>query len=165
MGLSWPGVLTWSDIAEYYTSADPRKEHHTKNTGQRYKIMKFKLESSAQNLISHYGIGDISVNGQSHAGSLILTPTQLIEPWYSGQPADLTMADFEPLLALKDTDPTEIIILGTGTTHVFPPMKLMAELHAKGIALEVMNTRAACRTYSVLVSEQRPVAAALLPIT
>ncbi len=127
--------------------------------------MKFKLESSAQNLISHYGIGDISVNGQAHAGSLIITPTQVVTEWFTGQPADLTLTDFEPLFALKEPEPTEIIILGTGTAHVFPPMQLMAELHKKGVALEVMNTRAACRTYSVLVSEQRPVAAALLPIT
>ncbi|MEE9333164.1 MAG: MTH938/NDUFAF3 family protein [Granulosicoccaceae bacterium] len=127
--------------------------------------MKFKLESSAQNLISHYGIGDISVNGQPHVGSLIITPSQLIGDWYSGQAAELTLADFEPLFALPEPDPIEIIILGTGTTHIFPPMKLMAALHAKRMALEVMNTRAACRTYSVLVSEQRPVAAALLPIT
>jgi len=126
--------------------------------------MKFKLESSAQNLISHYGIGDISVNGQSHSGSLIITPTQLVEQWYTGEISELSLADFEPLFALEEPDPTEIIVLGTGTRHTFPPMKLMAELNAKGIALEVMNTRAACRTYSVLVSEQRPVAAALLPI-
>ena len=44
-------------------------------------------------------------------------------------------------------------------------LALMAELKLKGVALEVMNTRAACRTYSVLVSEYRPVAAALLQIT
>lgn len=129
------------------------------------EIMKFKLELSAQNLISHYGIGDISVNGQAHSGSLIITPTQVVEGWYSGPVTDLSLADFESLFALQETEPTEIIILGTGSTHVFPPMQLMAELHKKGMALEVMNTRAACRTYSVLVSEQRPVAAALLPIT
>ena len=101
--------------------------------------MKFKLESSAQNLISHYGIGDISVNGQSHAGSLIITPTQLTGDWYAGQPADLTLADFEPLFALQEPDPIEIIILGTGAEHIFPPMQLMAEIHKKGMALEVIK--------------------------
>jgi len=151
--------------AEYYTSAAPRKEHLTRNTDKPTSNMKFTLESSAQNLISHYGIGDIGVNGQAYAGSLIITPNQLAEDWYSGEVANLSMADFEPLFALQQEPPTEIIVLGTGTEHVFPPMQLMAELHAKGVALEVMNTRAACRTYSVLVSEQRPVAAALLPIT
>ncbi len=127
--------------------------------------MKFKLETSQQNLISHYGPGGISVNGETHSGSLIITPNHLIENWFDGAPADLNLEHFQTLLSLPQDDATEIIVLGTGTEHVFPPMSLMAELHAKGIALEVMNTRAACRTYSVLVSEQRPVAAALLPIT
>jgi len=127
--------------------------------------MKFTLESSAQNLISHYGVGDIGVSGKSYTGSLIITPDQLAADWYSGKVADLTLSDFDPLFALQEHGKTEIIVLGTGTEHVFPPMRLMAELQGKGMALEVMNTRAACRTYSVLVSEQRPVAAALLPIT
>jgi uncharacterized protein len=127
--------------------------------------MKFKLESSTQNLISHYGRGSISVNGQAYTGSLIITPTGLLENWYDGNAAELSLSHFQPLINLEQDEPTEIIILGTGTDHVFPPMKLMAELHSRGIALEVMNTRAACRTYSVLVSEQRPVAAALMPIT
>ena len=127
--------------------------------------MKFKLETSSQNLISHYGRGSISVNGQAYAGSLIITPNGLLENWYDGDASILSLADFQPLLSLEQDEPTEIIILGTGTDHVFPPMALMAELHGRGIALEVMNTRAACRTYSVLVSEQRPVAAALMPIT
>jgi uncharacterized protein len=42
-------------------------------------------------------------------------------------------------------------------------VSLRTELRAAGIALEAMDTGAACRTYNVLVAEERRVAAALLP--
>jgi uncharacterized protein len=40
---------------------------------------------------------------------------------------------------------------------------LRSALRAAGIALEPMDTGAACRTYNVLVAEGREVAAALIP--
>jgi len=44
------------------------------------------------------------------------------------------------------------------------PTALRAALRAAGIILEAMDTGAACRTYNVLVGEERRVAAALLPL-
>jgi uncharacterized protein len=40
---------------------------------------------------------------------------------------------------------------------------LRAWFKARGVALEPMDTGAACRTYNVLLAEDRRVAAALLP--
>jgi uncharacterized protein len=59
---------------------------------------------------------------------------------------------------------TEVVLLGTGRQQRFPSMQLMAALSRKGIGLEPMDTAAACRTYNVLMSEDRRVAAALLLI-
>ena len=42
------------------------------------------------------------------------------------------------------------------------PAALRAALKAHGIAVEAMDTGAACRTYNVLLAEDRRVAAALL---
>jgi uncharacterized protein len=63
-----------------------------------------------------------------------------------------------PALAMSP----EILILGTGERLQFPASALYAELAGRGIGLEVMDTAAACRTYNVLVNEDRPVVAALI---
>jgi uncharacterized protein len=56
----------------------------------------------------------------------------------------------------------EIVLLGTGPRQRFPHPRLTAELARAGIGLEVMDLQAACRTYNILVAEERKVAAALL---
>ncbi len=129
--------------------------------------MKIHLETGEHNLISHYGPGSISVNGTAYTENLIITGSQIITNWFDGEISELALSHFAPLLAEKsgeneNEEPPEIVLLGTGTNHIFPDMALLAELKAQRIAVEVMNTRAACRTYSVLVGEHRPVAAALL---
>lgn len=126
--------------------------------------MKMHLETSDQNLISNYGIGVLSVNGQDFRNNILITQTRVVENWFNGSAKELTLSHFDPIFDGVEKEPPEIVVLGTGTDHVFPDFSLLAELKEKGIALEVMNTRAACRTYSVLVSEYRPVAAALLQI-
>jgi uncharacterized protein len=57
----------------------------------------------------------------------------------------------------------EVIVLGTGPNQQFPSPGLIAEVLRMGIGMEVMDTRAACRTYNILASEYRRVVAALLP--
>ena len=127
--------------------------------------MKMHLETSEQNLISNYGTGVLSINGQDFRSNVLVTRTRVVEDWFDGSLDELTIDHFAPLFDGVESDIPEIVLLGSGSTHVFPDFGLMAELKLKGVALEVMNTRAACRTYSVLVSEYRPVAAALLQIT
>jgi uncharacterized protein len=129
-----------------------------------YSVMKMHLETSDQNLISNYGKGVLSVNGQDFHQNILITKTRVVEDWFSGDIKDLTLAHFDPLFDDFEAERPEIVVFGSGHLHVFPDFSLMAALKERGIALEVMNTRAACRTYSVLVNEYRPVAAALLQI-
>ena len=56
---------------------------------------------------------------------------------------------------------TDILILGSGKMMKRLDKDLSAALRAAGIIVEVMDSGAACRTYNVLLAEQRPVAAAL----
>jgi len=121
-----------------------------------------QLESSEHNLISHYGPGEISVNGEPYASNVLITESEVISDWFDGSAQELAVEHFEPLLKLAQ--PPEIVLFGSGATHTFPDFQVLAELKTRGITLEVMNTRAACRPYSVLVSEHRSVAAALLQI-
>lgn len=125
--------------------------------------MKIHLETSEQNLISHYGPGSISVNGTEYTDNILITSHQVFPNWFEGGLSSLSVEHFAPLFSADlPGERPEIVLLGTGKDHVFPAMALLAELKKHHLAVEVMNTRAACRTYSVLVGEQRPVAAALL---
>jgi uncharacterized protein len=57
----------------------------------------------------------------------------------------------------------EILLLGLGRSTTAVPASLRSALRNARIALEAMDTGAACRTYNVLVAEDRRVAAALIP--
>jgi uncharacterized protein len=110
-----------------------------------------------RNAITGYGEGYVLVNGQRHESSLIVTPDQ-VAPWDVSEFTKITIQDFERLKALQP----EILLLGTGPKQRFPHPSLTAPLAAAGIGLEVMDLKAACRTYNILVAEERKVAAALL---
>jgi uncharacterized protein len=107
----------------------------------------------AANAITGYGEGYVLINGQRHETSLIVTPDK-VSPWDVEGFDALSM---ESLSLLKQLQ-MEIVLLGTGPKQRFPHPQLAASL--KG--LEVMDVKAACRTYNILVAEGRKVAAALL---
>jgi uncharacterized protein len=69
----------------------------------------------------------------------------------------LSIDDLEPLIATKP----ELIIVGTGAKQVLPNRELMFAMARSGVGLEMMDTAAAARTFNVLLSEGRSVAAAL----
>ncbi len=110
------------------------------------------------NLITAYDIDFVEVNKQRYNSHLIVMPNQIIQDWSVDGFARLTAAHFTDMLKLNP----EVILLGTGKTHQFVHPKLTATLMEKGIAVECMTTHAACRTYNILMSEGRHVAAALL---
>ena len=122
--------------------------------------MKMHLEHSDQRLITDYGPGSISVDGVAFRNAIMISPEAIVENWFEDDISSLELEDLEPVLKQKP----EILIVGSGTNHRFPPPRLMVELAQQGIALGVMSTSAACRTYNVLVSEARNVSAALLQI-
>jgi uncharacterized protein len=126
------------------------------------KAMKFTQDRPAGdvNYIRAYAPGRINVNDRLLYTSLILTPATLMEGWPPQDFEDITLQHLEAALALEP----EILVIGTGPTLRFPEARIMAEIQQRGIGLEVLDTAAACRTYNVLVSENRNVVAALLMI-
>ena len=111
---------------------------------------------SAYNTITGYGEDYVTVNGQRHQASIVVLPEKII-PW-PAQGFDTLSA--ENFVFLKNLN-AEIVLLGTGAKLEWPDTDLIGALAARGIGLEIMSTPAACRTFSVLVQEQRRVAAAL----
>lgn len=122
--------------------------------------MKLHLETpEGVNLITGHDPGSIAVNGERHTLGLIVMPDRLITPWGGSDVAVLTVEDIDTLAAL----PVAIVLIGTGLRQQFPPTNLLRPLIATQRGFEIMDTAAACRTYTILASEGRSVAAALLP--
>jgi uncharacterized protein len=101
----------------------------------------------------------IRVVDETVEGSLILSATEMVTDWEVSKLEQLNEQRLEPVFALQP----EVVLLGTGSTQVFPEPELMMCFHRRGVGIEVMATAAACRTFNVLVSERRNVVAALLP--
>ena len=119
-----------------------------------------KLHASsptALNTFSGYGEGYVLINGQRHEGSMIVMPERM-QPWDVAGFDALKETDFEVFLELK----LEILLLGTGPKQRFPHPRLTRALAQRRIGVEVMDLQAACRTYNILMAEERIVAAALL---
>lgn len=123
--------------------------------------MHIQLETGGKaNLIRTYAPGHIDVNQETYTRSLIVLPGQVIPDWPPQLFSDLTVAHIEALAALSP----EIVVLGTGQRQQFPRAEILAPLIKAGIGWEIMDSGAACRTYNILMSEGRNVAAALLMI-
>ncbi len=76
-----------------------------------------------------------------------------------------SLADPSGLAILTELTPrVELLVLGSGRTHLRPDAAVMQALTAWGIGLETMDSRAAARTFNLLAVEGRRVAAALLPL-
>jgi uncharacterized protein len=114
-------------------------------------------DSSAVNFIRAWEPGRVRIADRWVAGNVLVGNDAIIESWTPNAAARLTIADLEPALALQPT----IIVLGTGVERLLPDVELMAAVAARSVGLEIMNTPAACRTFNVLLQEQRRVVAAL----
>jgi uncharacterized protein len=120
--------------------------------------MKFHLQTPTSKLITGSGPGWVRIGNDEYRNNVVIT-ADTIEPGFAPGGFDaLTADDFSALLRV----PPEIVLLGTGATQRFPRPAVTAPLHAANVGLEVMDTRAACRTYNILVGEGPSVTAALI---
>ena len=134
--------------------------------------MKLSLETASANMIHSYETGAIKIQQYSDQSNdsdpaqanlltltrhFIVTPDQIIEDWITNAPT-VSIHDMQRVI---ETQP-EVILLGTGETLAFPGNDVMQLCYQRKIGIEVMSTAAACRTYNILASEYRKVAAAML---
>jgi len=112
---------------------------------------------TTQNTVTAYGPGFVEINRVRHTTHVIVTADQ-VEPWPVASFDALEASTFEQLRDLR----SEVVLLGTGARQRFPHPRLTRPLTDARIGLEVMDTQAACRTYNILMAENRRVAAALL---
>jgi uncharacterized protein len=107
-------------------------------------------------VIERYAASGFRVSGAIYLGPVLVFPDRT-ETWAE---AAFTVEGLAPVLAHGGV---ELLLLGFGRRVAPVGVELRSALKAGGIAVEPMDTGAACRTYNMLVAEDRRVAAALLP--
>ena len=121
--------------------------------------MKLQLSNTAnQKVFTGHGAGYVTVAGERHERPVVVTPQQVLTDWPPQDFSELEEAHFDLFLELQP----EVVLLGTGPRQQFPHARLYRKLVEAGIGIEFMDTAAACRTYNLLVADERKVIAAIL---
>ncbi len=133
--------------------------------------MKFTEDrSNAAYTIHAYAEGEVTLalpaqeRNEENRGRLRLTASfvisagTLVSDWPPRQLEELEAGHMQQVAEL---DP-EVVLFGAGDRLRFPSPALLEPLIERGIGVEVMDTKAACRTYNILAAEGRRVAAALI---
>jgi uncharacterized protein len=115
-------------------------------------------ESPNVNVIRSYGPGELRINEEVFRTTMIVASTATRAAPSITNAAELDSAHASLLLELQP----EVVLVGTGQRQVFPAPAFGAQFLKAGIGFEAMSTGAACRTFNVLVSEQRLVVALLI---
>jgi uncharacterized protein len=119
--------------------------------------VKLELDPRSGNLIHSFANGEVRVGGATFRDPVIVSIERIITDWSPPPVEKLSLADLQPALELEP----EVILLGTGAAQRQPAIVLTTAVLHLGVGIEVMSTAAACRTFNVLASEYRRVAAAL----
>jgi uncharacterized protein len=114
-----------------------------------------------RHLIDAYGNGGFRFGEMSQRGSILALPSG-VSAWPVETVADLTADALERVLG--EPNAVELLLLGTGETIAPIPNELRQLFRDARVALDVMQTSAAARTYNVLAAENRMVGAALIAV-
>ena len=112
-------------------------------------------DPSERQVIQSYGEGGFRVSDTRHEGAILVTAARTTA-W-----AGAAVAALDPASIPANID---VLVVGCGTRADFMPPATREAFKRRGVSLEVADTPAACRTYNILLSEGRRVAAALLPV-
>lgn len=122
--------------------------------------MKFTIENGADlNVVRAYTAEALQIGERRIAQPCLLSATLLVEDFAAATLSEVTLESLEAAVAMGP----QLIVFGGDGGIAALPAAVRATLRSRGIGVEVMDLGAACRTYNVLVSEGRPVAAALFP--
>ena len=121
--------------------------------------MKLHLDKLGETkLFTAHGADYVMVNGERYNQSIVVMAEMVHGDWVVTDFDSLNAAHFDYFVALKP----DVLLLGTGARQRFPHPRLYRSLTDAGIGVECMDTPAACRTYNILVAEDRRVIAAIL---
>jgi uncharacterized protein len=112
-------------------------------------------------VVQTYGDGRFTVSGAVHEGSILVFPDRVVA-WPVAGFDEVTPESLQAVV--ERARDVEVLLLGCGTRMQLVPQALRAPIREHGIVIEPMDTGAACRTYNVLLGEDRRVAAALIAV-
>ena len=113
---------------------------------------------TSRHRITSYSDETVSINETVYQQSLILTADSMLNPWPVSSISDL---DTDSLAPIFESQPA-VVLLGTGPRQKFPEARIFGLFGERGIGLEVMDNGALCRTFNILVAEDRAVVAAIM---
>lgn len=113
-------------------------------------------------MIEAYGDGGFTIAGERFLGSILVLPSR-VEAWPVAQFEDITLDSLAEVF--KEEPAIELLLVGCGALQTPPPAGLRQGLREAGVVADLMNTGAACRTFNVLLAEDRRVAAALIAVS
>ena len=113
---------------------------------------------TSRHRITAYDTDMVSINDVVYRQSLVLTANDILSPWPVTSLDHLNPENLAPIL---DSNPA-VVLLGTGERQRFPTAQIFALFGQRGIGLEVMDNGALCRTFNILVAEDRAVTAAIM---
>ena len=119
------------------------------------------LVPGGRQLIQGYGEGGFRIAGQFHQGSVLVFPDYTVA-WPVRAAAEVTVETLPVRGA--GTPPVDVLLIGCGASFQQAPAGLRVALKESGMVLEWMDTGAACRTFNVLLAEERRTAAALIAV-
>ncbi len=117
------------------------------------------LDPQGKNHIRSISEAGVRIGDAVYPGSLLVAAEAVVDDWSPDSLEALETSHLEAVLALNP----EVVLLGTGATQQFLHPSRLAPFYRAGIGVEIMTTAAACRTYNILVAEERRVVAALFP--
>ena len=121
--------------------------------------MKLHLSNvTAQKVFTAHGAGYVEASGQRFEHPIVVASEQVFTDWQPQGFEVLSEAHFAYFLDLRP----DVLLLGTGEQQRFSHPRLYRALIVAGIGVEFMNTPAACRTYNILLGEDRKVVVGIL---
>ncbi len=117
--------------------------------------------ATGRQVIESYGDRRFRISGALYQGSVLVLPERSLA-WPVAAIEELSLDSLAPVVAVAAA--IEILLIGCGPRLARVPEDLRQALRAAGVVVEPMDTGAACRTYNVLIAEDRPVAAALIAV-
>jgi uncharacterized protein len=124
------------------------------------------MAASAPPIISDYDNGGFTIGDDFHEGSIIITGASdigfAVDLWHVEVGDEMKARDLDAIYDAEERP--MLILLGVGASVTHPFGKLRAEMSKRGIAVEILTTPAACRTWNLLLSEGRKVAMAAVAV-
>ena len=118
------------------------------------------------NVINGYGLEGFKINETLYSNCVILTPIQILEVKVNDL-EEFFEQDLRLIFPADSGFEPDILLIGTGSHHkiISPHLKNKIKAQYPALSIDVMSTGSACRTYNILMMEDRNVAVFLMPTT